>query len=407
MTIRAKLQFYSILISAFLWGGMTVVFVKVPVNVPGKDPDYREIRIQLSAVSETEIDADSETESGVVQEMFEEIAEIPEPVVDQFPEQIPEQPPVVEEIVAEISVEVPEPAQAVPVQTPAPEPVQNAPAPAVTEKAEPVPAAKASAPVAEPKAAEPAPVAKAPVPAPEPAKQKIVKSVEQHMAEQNASRGTKKSADEVDWDALFGEDSNAKSSLSTEEKNFASVQGPVLSGSAASASASDSGFTTEASSGKGKSDSVSENTTSAINEIFNAAGSAPEGNATGSKNVSSGTGGESLFGVPDGKGYASSGNDGLSWEDGVLVRPLKKPAKSEISFTDEQKGLITASIRDIHISFTVAADGTVQRDSIEIDKNAGIPAAITQEIKRQISNWQFEIGTKDGQAVFVYSIIKE
>lgn len=362
MTAFSRRQLTSVLISAFLWTALVLVFIFVPLRTAVDEPVYREIRIQLSP-------------SSTIQETVSPVPETP-PAVNEPP--VVEEPPAVE-----VSAVV---------ETPAPAPAPKAAEPASVTKAEPAPAAPA------PKKTEAAPAAKTPEPAPEPVKQTLVKSVDQLMAEQNASKGTKKSVADVDWDALFGDSSSATSSVSTGEKTFAAQTGPAISGSAA-ASASDTGTQAVASSGKVTDSAASASTASALSDIAGARGTGVSGNGTGSSG--------SVTGVPGGSGSTSGENaSGLEWGSGA-GRRLIRPATTEIIFTAEQKALITASVRDIRISFTVAKDGTVQRNSIVIDKKASLPAAISQEIERQISEWFFEQGTSDGQAVFVYSIIKE
>lgn len=347
MTSFSRRQLTSLLISAFFWVLLVVTFILVPVSMAENVPAYKEIRIQLSPLPETPAVLTAEPEL--------------EPVMtEEVPAETPEMPSVLTEIAAAQSEPAPAPA------APEPQPV----------KAEPAPA----------------PVAKTPDPSPEPVKQTLVKSVDQLMAEQAASRGTKKSTADVDWDALFGDSSTATSAVSTGEKTFAAQTGPSVIGSAAEAGVSDTGTSASASSGKASDASVSEGTASALSSVADAAGAGivTAGTVSGSGGAGSSAGGSSsLFG------------------EGMAGRKLVRPATTEIVFTAEQKALITASIRDIRISFKVRADGTVLRDSILIDKKASLPAQISQEIERQISEWFFETGTSDGQAVFLYSIIKE
>lgn len=351
MTTFSRRQFTSILINAFLWTGLVLLCIFVPVRAAVEEPVYKEIRIQLAPLSEKAVEP--------------ALAPEPEPQVEPVVETAP---PVIEEIAA--------------VETPAPSP---APAP------KPAPA-PAPAPVPAPA---PAPAAKAPVP--EPAKQTLVKSVDQLMAEQAASRGTKKNASEVDWDAMFGESSTATSAVSTGEKTFAAQTGPSISGSSAS-SASDAGTAVSASSGKAVETTASAGTASALSSIADAASTGAAGGSSRG----------SAAGIQEGNGTGSSAGESSSvFGDGMAGRKLVRPSKPEINLTDDEKTQITASVRDIRISFKVRKDGTVLRESIMIDKKASLPAQISQEIERQISEWFFETGTSDGQAVFLYSIIKE
>lgn len=372
MTTFSRRQFISVLISAFFWAVIVTLFLLVPVRSAVEEPVYREIKIQLAPLSEPE--------------------KVPEPVVEKLP--VVEQAAIADVVPELLTQPAPSASE---VKAPAQQP-EPAPKAAEASRALPEPAPKAAEQAQ--KTAEPpkqAAPAKTPTPAPEPAKQKLVKSVDQLMAEQNASKGTKKTADDVDWDALFGNSSSASSSVSTGEKTFAAQTGSALSGSAA-ASASDSGTAAAASSGKATDSQASASTASALSDIAGAKGSGTSGGSSGS-----------AAGVSGGTGTAQGGSadgSGLEWNSGA-GRKLLRPATTEIQFTEEQKALITASIRNIRISFTVQPDGTVQRSSIVIDRKASLPAAISQEIEWQISDWHFETGTSDGQAVFVYSIIKE
>lgn len=361
MTLYSRRQLTSVLISAFLWAALVLIFMYVPLTAGVEEPVYHEIRIQLAPLEEKPEAA-------------------PAPVVEAVPgpEMVPAAEPVIETSPAVEEVVI------APVKAEAPAPsAPKAAGPAASKKEEPAPA----------------PAAKSPVPAPEPAKQTLVKSVDQLMAEQAAARGSKKNAEEIDWDSVFGESSTATSSVSTGEKNFVAQKGPSTSGQAA-ASASDTGMSAAATTGKATTDAVSEGTAGALAGIATASASAGSGNIA----AVSGTGEGNGSSVSTGTGTAAG--DGLEWGSGG-GRKLKYPSKPEITFTEEQKTLITASVRDIRISFLVRADGTVLRDSILIDKKAGLPAQISQEIERQISEWFFEAGKSDGQAVFVYSIIKE
>lgn len=365
----SRRQFYSVLIAAFFWAVIVTAFVFIPLKTAVEEPVYKEIRIQLAPMEEKQ--------------------PVPEPVKTPEPE------PVIEEVVAVVSEPASTPVPKTAEPAPAPKAAEPAPAPAAAEKAETPPSA--------PKAAEPvpAPAAKTPTPAPEPAKQTLVKSVDQLMAEQAASKGSKKSADEVDWDAIFGESSSSASSVSTGEKTFVAQQGPSTSGQAA-ASTTDAGTSAAAVSGRRQETAVSAGTADALGSISDAAAAGISGSSGKS---AAGSGNGTVSGGSGTAAGASSG-DGIEWGSGG-GRKLVRPSKPEITFSEEQKALITASVRDIRISFKVRADGNVLRDSIIIDKKASLPALISQEIERQISEWTFETGTSDGQAVFLYSIIKE
>lgn len=372
MTSFSRRQIYSILIAALFWALTVTGFVFIPIQSAVEEPVYKEIRIQLAPMEEKQ--------------------PAPEPV--KAPE------PVIEEVVAVVSEPASTPISEAPAPAapaPAPKAAEPAPAPAAAKKAETAPSTpKTAEPAPAPAAKTPVPAAKTPVPEPEPAKQTIVKSIEQLMAEQAAARGTKKSIDAVEFDARVGESSTSSSSVSTGEKTFIAQQGPAISGQAA-ASAEDKGTGSVAVTGRTVNESVSSGTADSLGGISEAA----------ANGMPAGTGVAGSAGASEsGTSGSSSDGSGIEWGSGP-GRRLINPSKPGISFSDEQKALITASVRDIRISFKVRPDGTVLRESIMIDKKASLPAAIFQAIERQISEWQFEKGSSDGQAVFLYSIIVE
>ena len=362
MTSFSRRQLYSVLIAALFWAVTVTGFVFIPLKTAVEEPVYKEIRIQLAPMEEKQ--------------------PVPEPVKTPEPE------PVIEEVVAE-PVVVPAQIAEIPVSAPA----EPAPAP---KAAEPVPA---PAPTAAKKAE---PVQKTtqqeePVSTYQP---KVVMDPMAAAAAQNAS-SNKKELTQEEIDAKFAaleNSSNPNRSSNEGGSNFNPQETPEFQGQAGKAS-SDSGEMASSSSGKKEDAPVSEKTT-AFFDNFGKGGAVPTG--SDSTNGS----GKGPLEEGNGKEDGASSGDGLEWSSGT-GRILKWPSKPEITFTEDEKAFITASVRDIHISFLVRADGTVLRESIYIDKIASLPAAISQTITRQISEWTFETGTSDGQAVFLYSIIKE
>ncbi|OJF76711.1 MAG: hypothetical protein BKP49_06010 [Treponema sp. CETP13] len=227
---------------------------------------------------------------------------------------------------------------------------------------------------------------KAPVP------QKLQKSMEELIAEQNAA-SNKKSVDEVDWDSLF-EDSSvvATSSNSNEPSSTSTVidDSEALSGSVAAVSKDSSA---KASSNKRTNEDVSISTSSVLNTISSA------------KFSDSGTGSGVTSTVSVETNSGSSGGTSIKMSDGSM-RKLLDPLKPVLTISPENEKLIDSSIT-VSIQFTVKADGNVLPTTIKFTPSGLLPLAVQSDLGLQIAKWRFEKGSGDGQAEFNYSINKK
>lgn len=226
-----------------------------------------------------------------------------------------------------------------------------------------------------------------------PAPQKLQKSVEELMAEQNAVTSTK-NTDDVDWDSLFS-DTKAVATSSTDSIDTTSSKvlsgSDALSGSAASAS-SDTNAT--ATSSNNQTDvAVSESTTSALNAIGKASFS------------DSGSGGGLTSTVSVVSNSASSNGTTIQMRDGSM-RKLLDPLKPVLTISPENEKLIDSS-RLVTITFTVKAEGNVLPTSIQFTPSGLLPLAVKSDLRVQIAKWRFEKALGDGQAEFKYSINKQ
>lgn len=354
MTSFSRRQLYSVLIAALFWAVTVTGFVVIPVQPAVQAPVYREIHIQLAPMDE--------------KLPVPEIVKEPEPVFEEV---------VVEPVVAPAQIaEIPVSAPVEPAPAPkAAEPAPAAPVPTAAKKAEPVQKTTQQ---------------EEPVSTYQP---KLVMDPMAAAAAQNAS-SNKKELTQEEIDAKFAaleNSSNPNRSSNEGGSNFNPQETPEFQGQAGKAS-SDSGEMASSGSGKKEDAPVSEKTT-AFFDNFGKGGSVP-------------TGSDSTNG--SGKGSLEEGNgkkDGSPFDKGMSGR--KPTCSTEITFSDEEKKLIKASVSDIEITFIVTPEGFVKSKSIDILDKGILPIDIRYSIERQISEWTFETGTSDGQAVFLYSIIKE
>ena len=289
---------------------------------------------------------------------------------------------------------------------PAPAP-QTAPAPAPAAKPaaeSPKAVAKATAKPAEPKKAaakpapakpasptKPAPAKTEPLPAPAPAQQTLTKSVDELMREQQQTKPKKKTP--VDWDNLFGDDSPAATSSSAPAAPAKVAKVDALQGSAATSASSTGGAGSASSSSKNaRADAAASSSTSAAL----AALAATTYTAAAANGVSSQV-----------SASTATGNDGkvsLQMTDGS-ARVLLEPAKPVITLSEAAAALIDTT-KNVQISFTVLANGSVPVGDVKITPAAIIPLLVQQEIAAQISRWRFSSASGSARAVFDYTIRK-
>lgn len=93
---------------------------------------------------------------------------------------------------------------------------------------------------------------------------------------------------------------------------------------------------------------------------------------------------------------------GLTFETGK-ARVLVFPADPAIKLPPNLAALVNSN-RTITVRFTVKADGTVPGGLVFFSPEAQLPPEIRDYLRSVFSKWQFEKGTQDGQARFLYSI---
>lgn len=346
-----KSELQSLIITSSLWVIFLLCAVFIPVAQKEEEKKYISVKLTLAPVEKIEKLVEKEVEQNVVEE-----EKIPAPEsVQKSPE--PEQ-----------VVKAPEPVKTEPVKAPEPvktEPVKTEPVKKTEQKTQTAAKTTPSTPV----------------------KQELQKSVEESMAEQNA-KSTKKSVDEVDWDALFGTSStvatNESKSSSSQNQKVASNQA-ALSGSAGTSSANSSSVS--ATSQNQSNSSVQSNTNAMLSKIV-----------TKEYVISSSS---FDFKVEIKESTSNDGSTVIQLEDGK-IRKLIFPREPKITLPENAK--IEKSV-NIEISFQVLKNGSVT--NVKISNEALISPEVANEIKRQIENWRFDESDSDGHGLFNYSIIKK
>lgn len=271
--------------------------------------------------------------------------------------------------------------QQVPVETPVSQPVQKQknPAPVNTNNAQKSPASTAKQPVPVPESSTVSQTASTTS-----AKTyDYANSVDDMLKTQTANTKPKDYSN-VDWDAMFGDSSNAQTSQSVATTKVQSQNS--VSGAAATTS-SPSNPTVSSSSGTNSSsatnNTASSSTLNSLSQMANsnaAAGSnssnSSTANASSSSSQKTATGGPFEF------------NDGAS-------RSLKSELK--ITFSSEASKAITEN-RDLVISFYINEAGNVY--NISFKNSAGIAPIVLSEIKAQINKWIFDSAPNTSIATF-------
>ena len=271
--------------------------------------------------------------------------------------------------------------QQVPVETPVSQPVQKQknPAPVNTNNAQKSPASTAKQPVPVPESSTVSQTASTTS-----AKTyDYANSVDDMLKTQTANTKPKDYSN-VDWDAMFGDSSNAQTSQSVATTKVQSQNS--VSGAAATTS-SPSNPTASSSSGTNSSgatnNTASSSTLNSLSQMANsnaAAGSnssdSSTANASSSSSQKTATGGPFEF------------NDSAS-------RSLKSELK--ITFSSEASKAITEN-RDLVISFYINEAGNVY--NISFKNSAGIAPIVLSEIKTQINKWIFDSAPNTSIATF-------
>ena len=337
-----KSELQSLIITSSLWVIFLLCAVFIPVAQKEEEKKYISVKLTLAPVEKVE----KKVESKVEQSKVEQKPAVPEQVV-----------------------KAPEPVKTEPVK--APEPVKTE----SVKKTEPAKKTEQKTQTA------------AKTTTSTPAKQELQKSVDDLMAEQNA-KSTKKSVDEVDWDALFGTSStvatNESKSSSSKNQTVANNQS-ALSGSAGTSYANSSSVS--ATSQNQSNSSVQSNTNAMLSKIVT------KEYVISSSNFD--------FKVEIKESTSNDGSTVIQLEDGK-IRKLIFPREPKITLPENAK--IEKSV-NIEISFQVLKNGSVT--NVKISNEALISPEVANEIKRQIENWRFDESDSDGHGLFNYSIIKK
>lgn len=216
---------------------------------------------------------------------------------------------------------------------------------------------------------------------------KIRKSMEELMAENNSARKKKVEFDE----SLFADDNSPVQTKETTNTRKVAVPKSSLSGSSASSgSTSASAAASSSSSGSSSDSTVSASTANALSDIKDTVFSSTVADGIKSKTSI--------------QASRSNGVVSMQMADGSS-RQLLHPRSPSITISEENARLIDAT-KNVKISFTVRADGTVPVVEIQITPSSSIPAQIQSEIKAQIKDWKFseEPSGKNARAMFNYSL---
>ncbi len=318
-------------ITAGIWSGLVLFSLLLPVGQQPPEKQFKEIAIQLESAKPA-------------QKPAEKPAEKPVPAPAPAPASAPQ-----------------------PVDAPAPEPVKKAEPVKQTEKVQPVQKAT-------------------PAPQPEMAPQKLQKSVEELMAEQNAKK-TEKTAETIDWDAMFGNSDTVVASAADTAPKTVSGQNQV-SGTAAAAAKTDGGYTTPVAAQKADvADSGLTGKLASVNKTWTGAVSGSDLTAA----VSAETSGSSGSGVS------------LVLQDGT-TRKLLMP--SVINPDISAYAHLIEGQPEVTIRFEITPDGLVSYSSITV--SAGLPSQVAEAIKQYLSSelW-FEQAATTGIATFTYRITRQ
>ncbi len=333
-------------ITAGIWAFMILTLSLVPVRKSPDEKEFKEIAIQL------------EKRSKPVEPEQKTVTETPSAPVPAATEPVP------------VPAPTPEPTPA-PIPVPAPE----VPKPAPVNKAEPV----KTEPV---KKTDPVPVQ---TPAPAPAPQKLVKSVEELMAEQQAKKPAK-TADSVDFDAMFGNSTAAVSSSSADTPRTVTGSNSV-SGTAGVAATSDTGAsaTSTRSPVSDVADASLVGKLAALDTVWSDTVAGSDLTASVSVSVSTAE-----------KGVSVILEDGSTRK--LLMPDVIKPDISQYAALIEGQPEVT-------IRFEISPEGTVSLSSIAV--SPGLPSPVVEVIKQYLASelW-FERSPSAGVASFRYKIVR-
>lgn len=395
MKLLRETEVESIVITASLWIMIFLFFLLFPSKQLVEQKEFATVQIRLEPIAHSSVEQkSSETlnENAAPSSVSEILSETQTAVVqNQTTQSLPETKPVATQPTELAATTTPAKAETLTKTTTAPTTTANT-TPSAPAKAE-TPKTATTAPVSTTKKT-------TPVTQSEPTAPTLVQSVEEAMAAQNKA-SSKPKVEEIDWDAIFGdtEATSTSTSSNTQKTSNANEMSSTsaLSGSAGTVTSSDVGAVAK-SSGKTNnttSQSASASTLESLGRVTGFYATSGTANATGNSASSE----VSINVSVDSNGTSIVMSDGTA-------RRLLYPSDPTIRISDENAKLIKETIRNITITFTVRADGTVLSTQINISPQSLLPSEIVSEIRNQLSTWRFETAQRDGQATFSYSIIK-
>ena len=387
-----RTSFFISLLSTFVfWVLFTVIAIFVKIEDPS--PQFKTVQIVLDSPLPLEQKEDVESESAAQTEnaLAEAEALVEENIVE---DNIAETSPAIEETLP--VVETVEPVVEIPEPKVEQAPVVESPKPVVEKKPEPViekpaPAKKEPEPVKEvPKVekTETKPVETTPLVTDESKKvdYALQKSVEELMEEQMAN---KKSKQNVDWDAMFGDDSPSAEKTTKTDSKKVTTSSSTAGSAANTASQENARQTSNSDSAKKNSATASQSTSSDLDKIANTESKGSKTKTDITANTSKDGSGKVMMEMADGSKRA-------------LMRP-KEPA---INLSEQAAQSFTLSKATVKITFKVVQKGNVPRTEIKITPESILTESIRAEIIDQLSQWIFEEADFDGTATFEYTIEK-
>ena len=380
-----RTSFFISLLSTFVfWVLFTVMAIFVKIDAPS--PQFKTVQIVLD--SPLPLEQNEEVESELTNETENAVAEseaVAEEIVAEASPVIEESLPLVETV--EPVVDIPEPKVEPTPIVEAPKPLVEKPAPAVEK---PTPAKKE--PVKEvPKVekTETKPVETTPLVTDESKKvdYALQKSVEELMEEQMAN---KKARQNVDWDAMFGDDSSSTEKTTSSDSKKVTTSSSTAGSAANTASQESARQTSNSDSAKKSSTSASQSTSSDLDKIAKAESKSGSGTKTDIAAKTS----------KDGSGKVM-----MEMADGSK-RALMRPKEPAINLSEQAAQTFTLSKATVKITFKVVQKGNVPRTEIKITPESILTESIRKEIIDQLSQWIFEEADFDGTATFEYTIEK-
>ena len=380
-----RTSFFISLLSTFVfWVLFTVMAIFVKIDVPS--PQFKTVQIVLD--SPLPLEQNEEMESEFTNETENAVAEseaVAEEIVAEASPVIEESLPVVETV--EPVVDIPEPKVEPTPIVEAPKPLVEKPAP-VIEK--PAPAKKEpvkEVPKVEKIETKPAETTPAVTDESKKVDYALQKSVEELMEEQMANKKTRQN---VDWDAMFGDDSSSTEKTTISDSKKVTTSSSTAGSAANTASQENARQTSNSDSAKKNSATASQSTSSDLDKIAKAESKSGSGTKTDIAAKTS----------KDGSGKVM-----MEMADGSK-RALMRPKEPAINLSEQAAQTFTLSKATVKITFKVVQKGNVPRTEIKITPESILTESIRKEIIDQLSQWIFEEADFDGTATFEYTIEK-